>query len=789
MGRNETDLIIRLQAQQQRFESQLKRSERSFSTFHKRVNKTAHEVQNAFGLAFGGFMLAQGVKSSVRTIANFEFQMQKVAAVSGASNEELKALAGNAKELGRQSKFTATQIGTLQEEFARLGFNTPQIVKMTDATRKLATVANSELGEAARVVGQMINAFNLDASESTRVANVMAESFSKSALDLEKFTTSMASVSAVARTAGYDIEETTAMIGKLVDNGIDASTAGTQLRNVFLTLTQKGISLTKALSEVRNAEDSNAKALELFEKRAVPVVTTLARMEEETSDLAAELGDANIELQTMADIMEDNLVTDAQKLTSAWEGFILALGKTGPLRKVNQLLAEYLNRWTDVFEGNPDRGYQARLSKLANDAYDALNAGIAPSGKGQSSQSSFYSKAYSNRGGMSGDAFNFLNAGKDGAQGRHDFSFVDTLKTYRQTLEAEANETIGAMEKVYGAFEIELGDFDTMLAAETAAMEDSLNMDYSETVAQGAENTANALDEYNKRLGEKLDETQVYFTTWKELAQHSIASGINIIASTFADTKNLKKGFGEIIGAMGDGLIGFGAALTAWGIGKKILASGGLGTGAIAGGAMVVAAGIAAKRWSNKIGGAGGGGGGGAVSASFGAGSGGPGTFLADGQSRQPGTGDPVTGDSGNPIIDVLNDGNKIDFKEVFDIESKLDLQDYVRQSKADFLNYISFNKSDVTYDGLFTLRKKDLQFTDFGNIQKQTFNLNKFLGLELLGGDITEGFQPIGLGLNRPIQLEITGSLSTQLDKVIVDIEKRKLDLKRFGKLPGLIG
>jgi hypothetical protein len=338
------DYLIHIRAQNKQLKDKLKETQarmREHKNFMSRISK---ELKSLAMGAFGVFGAAAIVQQGVKTLVDFEFQMSKVKAISGATAEEFKKLEKNARDVGAVSKFTATEIGKLQEELARLGFSADEIINMTDAARKLATVADAELGEAAKVLGQQINAFNLSAEDAGRVANVMAESFTKSALDLETFKTAMGNVGAVAFGTGQSIEKTAAQIAKLVDNGIDASTAGTQMRQVLLEVTKQGLNLDEVLEEVANSTDVNATAMKYFETRTIPVITTLARTRGQVELLNTQFSDMNMEMNGMVDIMEDNLLTDFQKLSSAIQEVTLKGGfLNGVLRGLTQSLTTVVN--------------------------------------------------------------------------------------------------------------------------------------------------------------------------------------------------------------------------------------------------------------------------------------------------------------------------------------------------------------------------------------------------------------------------------------------------------------
>ena len=65
----------------------------------------------------------------------------------------------------------------------------------------------------------------MDAEDAGKVADVMATAFGSSALDLEKFGGAMGNVAPVAKEFGFSLEETTALLGVLANNGIEGTDA------------------------------------------------------------------------------------------------------------------------------------------------------------------------------------------------------------------------------------------------------------------------------------------------------------------------------------------------------------------------------------------------------------------------------------------------------------------------------------------------------------------------------------------------------------------------------------
>ena len=271
----------------------------NLSQAQKKSGSFTMKMAKAFGLAqlaVDGFKMASRalmtqIQDSIKTFADFDIQMQKVKAISGANKEEFEKLKKSAQDLGRSTFFTATQVGELQMNFSKLGFTATEVLAAQSAALDMATATGEDLARTATVIGSSIRGFNLDASEAGRVADVMAASFTSSALDLEKFQTSMTKVAPIAELMGVSLEATTAIMGKLSDAGIEASIAGTSLRNIFLKMGDPSSDLAQALGktigsgeelvqELKNLRDAGVdveKMLAVVDQRQVAAFATMVK--------------------------------------------------------------------------------------------------------------------------------------------------------------------------------------------------------------------------------------------------------------------------------------------------------------------------------------------------------------------------------------------------------------------------------------------------------------------------------------------------------------------------------
>jgi hypothetical protein len=316
------------------------------------------------GLAFGVFST---IRDSFNVVREFDQAQANLASVLGVNRDEMTALTAQAKELGATTKFTASQVSELQLEFAKLGFTQSEIQNVTKATLQLAAAAGTDLGEAATVAGSTIRGFGLSTTETQRVVDVMAKSFSSSSLDMAKFSTAMSAVAPVAKSAGLNIERTTALLGTLTDRGIDASTAGTGLRNIFLELTKKGLTFEEAMNQINNASDKSGAALDLFGKRGATLGVILAENQDSVGELETKLYDAGGAAGEMADKQLDTLNGAIDLLRSAWEGLILKFEEgTGAFGLLKDFILFLANNLEAIVKGFVTLGTALGVYKLIN---------------------------------------------------------------------------------------------------------------------------------------------------------------------------------------------------------------------------------------------------------------------------------------------------------------------------------------------------------------------------------------------------------------------------------------
>ena len=323
-----------------------------------------------------GSMLTFGVtaplaamgKQAFDTFSNFENAMMKVNAVTGATTEEFKMLTKEAKRLGSTTQFTASQVADLQLILGRKGFKPDAIQGMTESILDLALATGEDLSLSAEVVSASINAFNLEAEDAARISNTLASAASDSSIQLNTFATAFGHAGASAHAVGVNIEELSAMMGVLMDNGIKASKAGTGLRKIFMKLNETGTKFSSVLEEAAEGEMDLNRAQELVGTTAANQLLVLTDNLEKVNELSSAYETNTTKLKEMADLMGQTTFAKVKKLESAFEGFKLELGEV-----LSEMLMPMIEVVTKLFGefGKLDRDTQKLIITIGGIALAA----------------------------------------------------------------------------------------------------------------------------------------------------------------------------------------------------------------------------------------------------------------------------------------------------------------------------------------------------------------------------------------------------------------------------------
>lgn len=216
----------------------LKAVETAGRTSGGRLGKVFTKVGKIAKLAFAAVAIAGAAifVASIKSAADFEQAMAAVKAVTGSTGAEFDKLTAKAKQLGKDTKFTMTEIASGMESLGRAGFATNEIIAAMDGVTALASATMMDLGSAAQITATTIRQFGLAASDADRVANVFAATAASSNTTVESLAESFKYFGPVAKTFGISVESAAGFIGKLGDAGITGTMATRTLATAMMKL-------------------------------------------------------------------------------------------------------------------------------------------------------------------------------------------------------------------------------------------------------------------------------------------------------------------------------------------------------------------------------------------------------------------------------------------------------------------------------------------------------------------------------------------------------------------------
>jgi TP901 family phage tail tape measure protein len=209
------------------------------------------------GMISAGRLMTAGFASAVKASAEFQFLMKGVQAITQSSNMELERMSELALKLGRESIYTADEVGSAMEYLARSGFKTNQIYSTIDAIVALGAATDKKIGGKGGVADYMthiMHGFNIGVEGSRRVADLMTKATIVSSSDVEDVHEALKYFAGTAKTLNITLEESLAMVATLSNSGLRGGIAGRAVNNMLLYLaTAVGKFKTKRQAEAMQA--------------------------------------------------------------------------------------------------------------------------------------------------------------------------------------------------------------------------------------------------------------------------------------------------------------------------------------------------------------------------------------------------------------------------------------------------------------------------------------------------------------------------------------------------------
>lgn len=355
-------------------------------------------IEKAVDIATNGLgQIAGAAKEAVTEIkkvgSSFEAAMSGVEGVSGATKQEVSQLSDKAKEIGANTKLSAEQAAGAMMNLSVAGWQVQETLDGVDGVVYLARAANMDLAKSAQIAADNIATFNLQASDTTHIADMLAYAQAHSNTTASQLGQAYKNSAANMNAAGQTIETTTAILEALANNGLRSAESGTALAAVMRDMTSKmedgaiaiGDTSVKVMDSRGNFRDmldilkdvekatngmgdaqKQAALLSTFTSDSIKALNMMLNTgADEIAGYREELENCAGAAEEMGDTMDDNLEGATAAFNSAVESLEITIYEkfSGPLKAATEMATSAVSSITKAITPQKD---------AVNEVYDSI---------------------------------------------------------------------------------------------------------------------------------------------------------------------------------------------------------------------------------------------------------------------------------------------------------------------------------------------------------------------------------------------------------------------------------
>lgn len=364
----------------------LRKNANQWTKAGKQVEKTGKAIAGVGGSLTKAVTLpiAGAGIASVKLAADFEKGMSTVQSISGATGEDLDKLSQKAKEMGLKTKYSAAESTEAFKYMAMAGWKAGEMADGIEGIMYLAGATGEDLAETSDIVTDALTAFGMEANDTKKIVDVLAQTANKSNTSVSMLGESFKYVAPVAGALQFNVQDVSTALGLMANSGIKASSAGTALRSLFTRMAKPtkesqaamdalGISLTDSNGNMKSLNtimrETRKSFAGLTESQKAQYAAALAgktgmsgllaivnSADKDFNKLSSAIYNSDGACKKMYDTANDNLAGQLTILKSTVEGIAVSFGER---------LLPYVKKGTELIQGLADRF--GKLTKAQQD--------------------------------------------------------------------------------------------------------------------------------------------------------------------------------------------------------------------------------------------------------------------------------------------------------------------------------------------------------------------------------------------------------------------------------------
>ena len=352
-----------------------------------KVAKTAMVAGSAAAVAF--------TKTSIDAGMSFDSAMSQVAATMGTTVDKIGNIKAKAEEMGRTTKYTATEAAEGMNILAQAGLSADEQISGIGTVLNLASAGTMSLEESASYTAGAVKGFGDSMGNASYYADLMAKGATLANTDVRGLGEAFSGSAATAKNYGQAADSVTLSLLRLAEQNVTGSEASTALNRAMADLYTPTDDASKALDQLKvsayktngeakdfndlvdelngslqgmTAEQKNNALATIFTTQGLQAFNKMTASSDATvQKFWKGIQDSSGSAAQQAATQLDNLQGDMTLLSSATEGLQLAFYNTfsGTIRGAIKGITSEVSGLAEAMESG---GISGALSKLAQDA-------------------------------------------------------------------------------------------------------------------------------------------------------------------------------------------------------------------------------------------------------------------------------------------------------------------------------------------------------------------------------------------------------------------------------------
>lgn len=368
------NIFTRLLLDKSDFDANLKKAQGSINSFANTSKGIVSGLTKIGGYAAAFAGISTSIHAAVTANMEFEKSLSSLRALTGVTADELNYFRAEAIRMAMDSTQSATQ---MVDAYKLIGSQMPELLKnksaltaTAEAAVTLAEAAELDVPTAAKALTGSLNQMGQSSVHAAEYINILAAASQQGSADIPYLNKAIENAGGAASSVGIKFNDLVAAIEAIAPRITDAGSAGTNLRNIFLTLESSAdrqlrpsvVGLSRALDNLSAKNMDATELTKMFGKESVTAAIAILQERDAFEQLRTGITNTNTAYE-QAQINNDNLAGSIDKLKSTWGAFINTMaGSNGIIKDIVDEIRGWVDKLAEA-NMNIDELYNKRTKK------------------------------------------------------------------------------------------------------------------------------------------------------------------------------------------------------------------------------------------------------------------------------------------------------------------------------------------------------------------------------------------------------------------------------------------